>query len=316
MRSRVRSMLQAFGTLVLFFGLSDATLDAQGILTSFGGSAPSAATVSPLSYELDAESSFMGVGSANAGSANVGNISEINSLAKFVLSAQVRDNVLLRLGAGWEGYFFYPEARAPIPDSLQAESLEVGADIQVSPAVLVRIAALPGIYSNAVDITSKDFNVPFEIAASYFISTDLILLGGIYVDVNSQTPIFPVIGVHWKVSDKWVIEGMPPRPQIQYILSDNVTLFAGADLHQETYVVDSRFGTSRGFPQLNGAILEYTEIRGGAGLKWKVSKYATLDIEGGCVPYRRFDYSHVEDGFKVKSEDWVPYLRLAISASF
>jgi Domain of unknown function (DUF6268) len=309
-------MLQAFGTLVLFFGLSDATLDAQGILTSFGGSAPSAATVSPLSYELDAESSFMGVGSANAGSANVGNISEINSLAKFVLSAQVRDNVLLRLGAGWEGYFFYPEARAPIPDSLQAESLEVGADIQVSPAVLVRIAALPGIYSNAVDITSKDFNVPFEIAASYFISTDLILLGGIYVDVNSQTPIFPVIGVHWKVSDKWVIEGMPPRPQIQYILSDNVTLFAGADLHQETYVVDSRFGTSRGFPQLNGAILEYTEIRGGAGLKWKVSKYATLDIEGGCVPYRRFDYSHVEDGFKVKSEDWVPYLRLAISASF
>ena len=309
-------MLQAFGTLVFFFGLSDATLNAQGILTSFGGTAPSATSVSPLSYELDAESSFMGVGSANAGSTNVGNISEINSLAKFVLSAQVRDNVLLRLGAGWEGYFFYPEARAPIPDSLQAESLEVGADIQVSPAVLVRIAALPGIYSNAVDITSKDFNVPFEIAASYFISTDLVLLGGIYVDVNSQTPIFPVIGVHWKLSDKWVIEGMPPRPQIQYILSDNVTLFAGADLHEETYVVDSRFGTSRGFPQLNGAILEYTEIRGGAGLKWKVSKYATLDIEGGCVPYRRFDYSHVEDGFKVKSEDWVPYLRVAISASF
>ena len=309
-------MLQAFGTLVFFFGLSDATLDAQGILTSFGGSAPSATSVSPLSYELDAESSFMGRGSANAGSTNVGNISEINSLAKFVLSAQVRDTVLLRLGAGWEGYFFYPEARAPIPDSLQAESLEVGADIQVSPAVLVRVAALPGIYSNAVDITSKDFNVPFEIAASYFVSTDLILLGGIYVDVNSQTPIFPVIGVHWKVSDKWVIEGMPPRPQIQYILSDNFTLFAGADLHEETYVVDSRFGTSRGFPQLNGAILEYTEIRGGAGLKWKVSKYATLDFEGGCVPYRRFDYSHVEDGFKVKSEDWVPYFRVAISASF
>jgi Domain of unknown function (DUF6268) len=309
-------MLLTFGTLVFSFGLGEATLDAQGILTSFGGTAPSTTSVSPLSYELDAESSFMGVGSADAGSTNVGNISEINSLAKFVLSAQVRDNVLLRLGAGWEGYFFYPEARAPIPNSLQAESVEVGADIQVSPAVLVRIAALPGIYSNAVDITSKDFNVPFEIAASYFVSTDLVLLGGIYVDVNSQNPIFPVIGVHWKISDKWVIEGMPPRPQIQYLLSDNVTLFAGADLHEETYTVDSRFGTSRGFPQLNGAILEYTEIRGGAGLKWKVSKYATVDIEGGCVPYRRFDYSHVEDGFKVKSEDWVPYLRLAVSASF
>jgi hypothetical protein len=316
MRLRVTSMLQVLGSLVFIFGLSDATLNAQGILRSFGGTAPSATTVSPFSYELDAESSFLGVGSANLGSTNVGNISEINSLAKFVVSAQVRDTVLLRLGVGWEGYFFYPEARAPIPDSLQSGSVEVGADIQVSPAVLVRIAALPGIYSNAVDITSKDFNAPFELAATYFVSSDLILLGGIYVDVNSQTPIFPVIGVHWKLSDKWLIEGMPPRPQIQYLLSDNVTLFAGADLHEETYVVDSRFGTSRGLPQFNGAILQYTEIRGGAGLKWKVSKYATVDIEGGCVPYRRFDYSHVADGIKVTSEDWVPYLRVAISAAF
>jgi hypothetical protein len=38
----------------------------------------------------------------------------------------------------------------------------------------------------------------------------------------AATPVFPVIGVAWKLSDKWVIEGMPPRPQIQYILSDSV----------------------------------------------------------------------------------------------
>jgi hypothetical protein len=250
------------------------------------------------------------------GSKNVGDITEIASLAKFVLSAQVRDTVLLRLGAGWLGYFFYPEPKAPIPGSLQAESLEVGADIQVTPALLARIEALPGIYSNAVNITSRAFNVPFEIAASYFVSADLILLAGVYVDVNASTPVFPVIGVHWKLSDKWVIEGMPPRPQIQYILSDSVTLFAGADLREETFVVDNQFGTSRGMPHLNNAILEYNEIRAGAGLTWKVYKNVTLDIEGGCTPYRRFDYAHVADGIKVKSEDWVPYLRVGLSALF
>ena len=316
MKSCVRWTLVALEALFVLCGLSNATLNAQGILKSFGGTAPSAPSTSLLSYELDGEGSFFGTGTAKAGSTSVGDIREISSSAKLVLSAQVRDNVLLRFGGGWLGYFFYPESRAPIPASLQAESLEIGADIQVSPAVLVRLAALPGIYSDAVDITSRDFNVPFEIAATYFYSADLILLAGIYVDVNADSPVFPVIGVHWKLSDKWLIEGTPPRPQIQYKLSDNVTLFAGADLRENTFVVESQFGRSRGRPQLNGAILEYTEYRGGAGLKWKLFKNATLDIEGGCTPYRRFYYPHVADGIKVKCEDWVPYVRIGLSAAF
>jgi hypothetical protein len=316
MRFRARWILQAVATIFLILSIGDIKLNAQGIIKSFGGTSPSAPSTSPLSYELDAESSFFGRGAANAGSKNVGNITEITSSAKFVLSAQVRDTALLRLGVGWLGYFFNPEAKAPIPDSLQAENLEVGADIQVSPAILARIEALPGIYSNARDITSRNFNVPFEIAASYFVSADLIFLAGVYVDVNADTPVFPVIGVHWKLSDKWVIEGMPPRPQIQYTLSETVTLFAGADLREETFVVDNKFGTSRGIPQLNSAILEYNEIRAGAGLTWKIYKGVTLDIEGGCTPYRRFYYPHVAAGFKVKSEDLVPYLRVGLSALF
>jgi Domain of unknown function (DUF6268) len=301
---------------LLFSGLGCVELKAQGILKSVGGTSPSAPSTSLLSYELDAESSFFGTGSANEGSKNVGDITEISSSAKFVLSAQVRDTALLRLGVAWLGYFFRPETKAPIPDTLQADNLEVGADIQVSPAILARIEANPGIYSNVRGITGRDFNVPFEIAASYFVSADLILLAGIYVDVNADDPVFPIIGVHWKLSDKWVIEGMPPRPQIQYNLTDKITLFAGADLREETFVVDNRFGTSRGMPQFNNAILEYNEIRAGAGLTWKVYKNITLDIEGGCTPYRRFDYVHVADGIKVKSEDLVPYVRVALSALF
>jgi hypothetical protein len=308
--------LQATAAFFLNLSIGDVTLNAQGIIKSVGGSSPSTPSTSPLSYELDAESSFFGTGAANAGSKNVGNITEIASSVKFVLSAQVRDTALLRLGVDWLGYFFNPEPKAPIPGSLQAENLEIGADIQVSPAILARIEALPGFYSNGSDITTRDFNVPFEVAATYFVSADLILLAGVYVDVNAATPVFPVIGVHWKLSDKWVIEGMPPRPQLQYILSDSVTLFAGADLREETFRVDNQFGTSRGNPQLNNAIVQYNEVRAGAGLTWKVYKGVTVDLEGGCTPYRRFDYTRVADGFKVKSEDWVPYLRVGLSALF
>jgi hypothetical protein len=312
MKIRVGSILasQGFWALIFFLGLDEATLNAQVALKPVSESAASA-----LSYELNGESSFLGRGSASAGSRNFGNISEISSSASFVLSAQVRDTVLLRLGVEWQRYSFDPEARAPVPDSLQGLDMAIGADLQITPALLLRVAAHPGIYSDFRDVSWQDFNIPFEIVGTYFVSSDLIFIGGVYVDVNSDLPVYPVGGIHWKVSDKWVIEGIAPRPQLQYLLSDSIKLFAGADFRQATFRVNSQFGQGSGIPKLDDAILEYTEIRGGAGLTWKISKNVNLDLEGGCVPYRRFEYPRA-DGFKVKSEDWVPYVRLGLSAKF
>ena len=50
--------------------------------------------------------------------------------------------------------------------------------MQISPAILFRIEALPGIYSKSRSLSWRDFNVPFEIAGTYFVSSDLILLEG------------------------------------------------------------------------------------------------------------------------------------------
>src|SRR3984893_16332396 len=301
---------KGFWAFLFFFLLGEAPFNAQAALKTVSESSASA-----LSYELNAESSFLGRGGVSAGSKNFGNITEISSSASFVLSAQVRDTVLLRLGVEWQRYSFDPEARSPVPDSLQGLDLAIGADLQISPAVLLRVEAHPGIYSEFHGVSWQDFNVPFEVAGTYFVSSSLLFIGGVYVDVNSDVPVFPIVGIHWKVSDKWVIEGIAPRPQLQYLLSDTITLFAGADLREATFRVDSNFGEARGIPKLNDAILDYFEIRAGAGFTLKVSKYVDLDFEGGCTPYRRFQYPRA-DGYKVKSEDLVPYLRLGFSAKF
>jgi hypothetical protein len=295
----------------LFFSiLGEAVVHAQAALKPVSESSASA-----LSYELNGESSFSGRGGVSAGSTNFGNITEISSSASIVLSTQVRDTVLLRLGVEWQRYSFEPEAQAPVPDSIQGLDLAIGADLQISPALLLRVGAHPGIYSDFRDVSWQDFNVPFEVVGTYFVSSDLIFIGGVYVDLNSDFPVYPVLGVHWKVSDKWVIEGIAPRPQLQYLLSDSLTLFAGADLREASFRMNGQFGQDRGIPKLNDAMLNYSEIRAGGGLTLKLSKSVNLDFEGGCTPYRRFEYPRA-DGFKVKSDDWVPYLRIGLSAKF
>ena len=302
--------VRLLGALFVSFLMGSLQVKGQGVLKN-------SSSVSAFSYELDAESSFLGTGTAKRGSKGVGDISEISSSAGIVVSTQFRDRSLLRLGVQWQRYSFDPDASAPIPDSIQGLNLVVGADLQVSPALLLRIEALPGLYGSGSlqNVSFKDFNVPFEIGGSYFVSTDLILIGGVLVDVNGDFPVYPAIGLHWKIGNKWVIEGIAPRPQLQYLLSDNVTLFAGADLREATFRMDEHFGQSRGIRKLDNAILEYWEVRASAGLTWKISKNISFDIEGGCVPYRRFYYPRA-DNFKVLSEDVVPFARIGLSAKF
>jgi hypothetical protein len=272
-------------------------------------------TVSPFSYEFEAESSYVGDGSATHGPANYGNFSEINSSASVVVSDQIRNNFILRLGVQWERYAFDTSSPVtPIPDAVEALNAVIGADIQLTSAVLVRVEAHPGVYGSFKHATPRLFNVPITIGASYFQSPDLIFIAGLSIDPNSDIPVIPAIGVHWKVSDRWLIEGVAPRPQLQFSLSDKITLFAGADLRTGTFRMDNEFGRSVHLEKLNNAILDYWEVRGGGGLTWEIWNGVKLDIEGGAVPYRQFNFYRAD--FKVISTEWAPYVRVGLSATF
>ena len=273
------------------------------------------ATVSPFSYEFEAESSYIGDGAATHGRVNYGNFSEINSSASLIVSDEIRNNFILRLGVQWERYAFDTSSPVtPIPDSMNALNAVIGADIQLTSAILVRIEAHPGIYGSFKHATPRLFNIPITIGASYFQTPDLIFIAGLSIDPNSNVPVFPAIGVHWKLSDRWLIDGVAPRPQLQFSLTDKITLFAGADLRTGTYRMDNQFGHSVRLEKLNNAILDYWEVRGGGGLTWAIWNGVNLDVEGGVVPYRRFDFDRAS--LKVTSSDWAPYVRVGLSATF
>jgi hypothetical protein len=272
-------------------------------------------SVSPLSYESTIDAAYIGGGSISRGLKSIGDYSELSNSLNFVVSDQIKDSLILRFGVDWSRYAFDSQnPSAPIPDVLNAVDIQLGADVQLSSALLMRMEIHPGFYGTFDDISFRDINIPLVAGLSYFVSADLILTAGVSVDPNSHIPVIPAVGVHWKLSDRWTIDGVAPRPQLQYRLSDKVILFAGADVRETTFRMDNEFGTSRGTPVLNSAILDYWEIRGGGGLTWSVYKGLKLDMEAGFVPYRRFDLYRAD--IKAVSSDWFPYVRLGLSAKF
>ncbi len=187
----------------------------------------------------------------------------------------------------------------------------------------------PGIFSDFVNITGSDFDMPVQIGGTYLWSKDFQIIFGLQIDLKSNLPIIGLPGFRWQFADKWVLSAIPPKPQLQYQVNNSLTLYTGVEILGGTYHLNNAFGSNHGHgpgttnSQLNGNIVDFTEMRAGAGLVWKFTPNLSLDVSGGYVPYRSFDIHADRIGFNNHSTsfhnsigDGAPYGELGVSGSF
>ncbi len=267
-----------------------------------------------ISNQFDAEFSLTSGSRTDLGHDRSGDVSGLSGLVRDVVSTRLGDGLLLRVGFDWERFSFALPNRAPLPNTLQSLTAVVGFDMQVFESWLVRIEAEPGFYSGSGGFSARDFNGPFVIGGSYIASADLQWIVGVSVDVNRAIPVFPAVGVRWKFADRWVLDGVMPRPRLEYEWSKELTLFGGADLRGSTFRVSRNFGDSHGDARLNRAVVDLTEIRAGVGASWKVSSSFQADIETGVVAYRDFDFHRADTNYESKGA--AAYGQLVIGAKF
>jgi hypothetical protein len=164
----------------------------------------------------------------------------------------------------------------------------------------------PGIYSDFVSVGGSDFDCPLQLGGTYLWNKNFQIIFGVQVDLRSDLPIIGVPGFRWQFADKWVLSAIPPRPQLQYELSNSFTLYAGAEIIDGTYHLNDQFGTNHGHDgpgiissnsALNGNIVDYDEVRTGVGFTWKFTPNLSLDLSGGYVPYREYDLHPDHIGF-------------------
>jgi hypothetical protein len=104
------------------------------------------------------------------------------------------------------------------------------------------------------------------------------LILGVSVDVERKYPVIPAVGLRWKLGPQWLLDAVLPTPRLQYEVSRNVSLYAGATITEATFRTDDEFGDSHGIPRLNHAVVTYSEIRTGAGFDWKISPIVTFTV--------------------------------------
>jgi hypothetical protein len=283
---------------------------------------------SVLPIEFILEGAYIGESDVERGFRENRDFTEIYSHARFIYRPLTKVGYL-RLGADWERFdfdgfdrFIQPissgslilgEFDSQLPETLQSVSAVIGLDTKLSDSFLIRLEAMPGLYGTE-DLDSDTFNVPFVLGGSYIYSSDLQFIFGVSVNYERAWAVLPGGGFRWRFASNWVLNAAAPTPRLEFEMSRNLTLYAGADLKGTTVRVDENFGETRRDDRLNNAVLTYTEIRTGGGLDWKITPQMKLSLEGGYVPHRNFDYHRAN--VRYKHEQGAPYGALSFRAAF
>jgi uncharacterized protein DUF6268 len=265
-----------------------------------------------LTGEYVAEETYVGDAAVERGKQVVRDFSESDTTLRLVLTPRVKLGVL-RIGAEWERFSFDMPSGVPLPSTLQSASFIIGLDTQFSDSILVRIEAQPGLYGTSY-LDFENVNMPFIIGGTYIYNPNLQFIAGVSVDAERKYPVIPVAGVRWKVFRQWVVNAVLPEPRIEFEASKSLTLYLGANVKETNFRVDDDFGNANNKPQLNHAVLSYSEVRTGLGMDWKLSPIVTLTAEAGYQPYRAFDYFRADIRFH--EDGSAPYGMISLHGAF
>ena len=260
-----------------------------------------------VSHELDVDLGYTGSAETLQNGQHIGSIDGLNSDVKYVYSPQITDNLLFRVGAEWERFSFGTSQTGALPATLQHLSAVIGFDYQLADQWLMRTELQPGIYSDFSQIDWHSVNAPLFMGAVYLVNADLQWFFGLRIDLRSQYPVFPALGVRWKFTDLWTLNIQLPKPRLEYDVNDKLQAYFGADIKAGTYVVGEHFGDAHGIPALNNATVDYTDVRLGPGFSWKALPNLTLEADGGYQVYRTWDF--FDRHIKLDSRP-APYLQL------
>ncbi|MBG86199.1 MAG: hypothetical protein CMO80_04785 [Verrucomicrobiales bacterium] len=247
------------------------------------------------------------------GNANLGDIDSAEFGGVYVAQIPVRDRYDFLGGVSLRRFQFGTPAGSPLPNTLQSVAGVVGAQGRFGDSWRARIEALPGIYSDFSDISGEDITSPVVLEGAYLVHDDLEIGAQLMLNPFRSSKVIGTLGVTWLIDDYWKLEFWLPRPQIEYSISEDLTLFAGGSLGGGSFRVAEDFGDSVGRPNLNSELVDFREIRAGAGARFNVGGSITAELAAGWIFDRRFEF-HRRD--LTANGDGAPYVQFSLGARF
>jgi len=255
-------------------------------------------------YDWSSSTKFQGgrVGDSDAYNFNIGAGAHITLNEKwFVQLSLMSDN-------------FYLEQlpAAPIPDAINTLRVNAGLGCRLNDKWTITALVSPSIY-RFDNVDGDDVGLAGSVMAAYRASSNLSLVFGMIGSPDSDAPVLPILGAHWRLNDRYLVEFGVPRTRVSYYIEKNWAVYAGGNLNGTIFRTSETLGTQIGRSQYNNALGYYRDIRAGVGTSCEILHGLRAELEGGCSVYRDIDYTRIDANVRFGPS---PYVRLALSYRF
>ncbi len=158
----------------------------------------------------------------------------------------------------------------------------------------LRIGLSPSFYGDDWDFETSAFRLLSRFLILYIPNAKWTFLAGVAVYPDFENEALPVLGFVYKPNDKLAFNIIPPRPNITYLLNDQVTLFGegGGSLNSEFEVTRN---------DKKNVVLRYKEMHLGAGIKLKLNKFIQSSLSFGSVFNRSLKYRDNQGKVEIKN---------------
>lgn len=215
----------------------------------------------------------------------------------------------LRLGAHYARHDFDNSGGLPLPNHIQTLAGVIALEYVVNNEVGIILETRPGVYFED-DIAGRNFDSPTFLAFAFPLSPNFIgVVGATYGGFRTY-PVLPGIGFKWTINDKLTLSCIFPKATLDYKFSDACGMYIGGE-----YVGDAvRVDKAQGRPgNLDHAVLQYSEYRAGAGVRFKLGALSG-EIGAGYAFQRSFNYHRAERAWE--TEEGAPYIKAELHAEF
>lgn len=274
---------------------------------ALGGSAPPEEPV-PLQVLSTDESAVLSSGFNHRG---IGRGDAMHSCLEFtrrIPLAGPEGPWFFQAGVSGERFDFGGSDRGPLPGTLQSFGVPFGI-VNITQGHVGFIAQLqPGFYFEH-QLSRGAFDVPLTIGGYWpLLDEKLYAAWGLRAGLLQEHGVFPAAGLIWVIDPTLILFGVMPEPRLEYTVSERLTLSAGGEFTGGTFKMDS--GTGERF---SGTVVQYYEIRAGAGATFLPAKGWSIKLAAGYACQRKFDFYRANQSYVA---DPAPYVRLQASAEF
>lgn len=231
----------------------------------------------------------------------------------FSWPAQECGEWFFRYGAEYGRWSFGNEGGLPLPNTLQSASAVLALEYVVDDRAILQFQIRPGFWFEQ-DVDINDFDLPITLYAPLYVRQGddwlFVFLVGATYSMHRDTPVIPGGGFVFQ-KGKWRILGIVPEPRIIYQATPNLKIYAGGELAGGTYHTDTH--DFKGDPELNRAVVSYSEWRAGAGVEYRWDN-CTVDVGAGYTFQRKFDFHRAEKGYE--TDEGAPFVKVELRAAF